>query len=70
VVAVPVPVVTIVVALKALVVETPVVVVVSRRLLVLLSSSDVFSDEFFCVIGVGVILGCGEEFGDRAWPLA
>ena len=73
VVATPIPpfsVVAVVATPKASVVETSVVVVPSGRLLVLLGSSDVFSDELFCVVDVGIILGRGEEFGDRGRPLA
>ena len=69
----PFSVVVIVIAPKAAVVEMSTVVsdvVQLRRLLVLLDSSNVFSDELFCVIGVIVILGHGEELSDRAWPLA
>ena len=76
VVATPVPpfsVVAIIVAPKAADVETFAVVSVvvpSRRLLVLLGSSDVFPNELFCVINIGVIFGRGEELGDLGWPLA
>ena len=56
--------------LRVSVVETYAVVVPSGSLLVLLGSSDVFSDEFFYVVSVGIILGRGEEFGDRGRPLA
>ena len=76
VVAAPVPpfsVVAIIIAPKPSVVETSAVVSVivpSSRLLVLLGSSDVFSDELFCVIGVGIILSHGKEFGDHARPFA
>ena len=68
----PFSVVAIIVAPRVAVVETSAVVsgvVSSRRLLVLLSSSDVFSDKFFCVVGVSIIFSRGEEFGDRARPL-
>ena len=73
VVTAPVPpfsVVAVVVAPKASVVKTSAVVVPSGKLLVLLGSSDVFSDELFCIIVIGIILGRGEEFGDCARPLA
>jgi len=43
------------------VVETPTAVVSSGRLL---DSSYIFSDELFCVVGVGLIFGRGEELGD------
>jgi len=49
------------------VVETSTTVVPSGRLL---GSSDVFSDEFFYVVGVDIIFGCGEELSDRGRPLA
>jgi len=49
------------------VVETPTAVVSSGRLL---DSSYIFSDEFFCVVGVAIILGCGEELGDYGRPFA
>jgi hypothetical protein len=49
------------------VVETPTAVVSSGMLL---GSSYVFSDELFCVVGIGVILGCGEELGDCGRPFA
>ena len=49
------------------VVKTATAIVSSRRLL---GSSYVFSDEFFCVVGTGVVLGCGEEFGDHGRPFA
>ena len=65
--------VTVIGALKAMVIETSAVVsgvVPSRRLFVLLGSSDVFSDEFFYVIGIGIIFGRDEELSNRAWPLA
>ena len=70
VVAAPIPPFSVVVAPKASVVEMSAVVVLSGRLLVLLGSPNVFSDELFCVIGVGVILGRGEDFSDRGRPLA
>jgi hypothetical protein len=69
VVATPIPpfsVVVVIATLRVLVVETSTAVVPSGRLL---GSSHVFSDEFFCVVGVGVIFGRGEEFGDRDRPL-
>jgi hypothetical protein len=61
-----------IIAPKVAVVKTSAVVsgiVSSRRLLILLGYSDIFSDEFFCVVGVGIIFGRGEELGDYAWPL-
>jgi len=48
-------------------VEMPTGVVSSGRLL---GSSYVFSDELFFVVGIGVVLGCGEKFGDRGRPFA
>ena len=47
------------------VVETPTAIISSGRLL---GSSYVFSDEFFCVVGIGVVLGCGEELSDHGRP--
>jgi hypothetical protein len=32
-------------------------------------SSNIFPDELFYIVGVGVILGRGEKFGDGGWPL-
>jgi len=59
VVAMPVPpfsVVAVVAAAKIPVVETPMTVVSSGRLV---GSSHILSDEFFCVIGVGVVFSHG-----------
>ena len=70
VVAATIPPFSVVVAPKAPVVEMFAVVVPPGRLLVLLDSPDVFSTELICVIGVGVILGRGEEFSNRGRPLA
>jgi len=36
----------------------------------LLRSSYVFSDELFCVVGISVVLGCGEKFSDHGRPFA
>ena len=58
VVVAPVPPFSVIVALKASVVETSTVVVLSVSLLVLLGSPDIFSDELLCIIAVGVILCC------------
>ena len=75
-VATPIPpfsVVVIVVAPKARVVETSAVVSVvvpSKRLFLLLDSSYAFPDELCCIIGVSVVFGRGEEFGNRARPFA
>jgi len=49
------------------VVETTTTVVSSRRLV---GTSRVVSNEFFCVVGVGVILSRGKELGHRRWPFA
>jgi hypothetical protein len=76
VVAAPIPpfsMVAIIIAPKAAVVEMSTVVsgVISLwRLLVLLGSSNVFSDELFCVVGIGIIFGRGEELNNRARALA
>ena len=49
---------------------TVVAVVISlERLVTLLTSSDVFSDQFLHVIGVGIIFGSSKELGDHAQPL-
>ena len=45
------------------------IIISSGRLVILLTSSDVFPDQFLRVIGVGVIFGSSEELGDRAQPL-
>ena len=70
VVATPIPpfsVVAVVAAARISVVEASMTVVLSGRLV---GSSHVFSDEFFCVVGVAIILGCGEELGDYGRPFA
>jgi len=70
VVAVPIPPfskVTVITTPRVSVVETSTVVVPSGRVL---GSSDVLSDELFCIVGVGEIFGRGEEFGDHGRPLA
>ena len=48
-------------------VEASTAIVSSGRLL---GSSYVFSDELLCVVSIGIILGRGENFGDRGRPLA
>jgi len=63
----PFSVVVVVAAVGVLVVEMPTAVVLSGRLL---GSSYIFSDELFCVIGIGVVFGCGEELSDRGRPFA
>jgi len=70
VVATPIPsflVVAVIASPRVAVIETSTAVIPLGRLL---DSSDVFSDELFCVVGVGVVFGCGEEFSDRGRPLA
>jgi len=47
--------------------ETPMAVVSSGGLL---GSLYVFSDKLFYVIGIGVVLGCGQELGERGRPFA
>ena len=75
VVAAPVPPlseVSIVVASRIVTVKPSVVVAIaisSGRLVVLLTSSDVFSNQFLCIIDVGVIFGSSMELDDRARPL-
>ena len=59
--------VAIVTAAGILDVEASMVVVSSGRLL---GSSYIFLDELLCVIGIGVVLGCGEKLGDCGRPLA
>ena len=49
------------------VVEMPTAVVSLGRLL---GSSYIFVDELFCVIGIGVVFGRGEELSDRGRPFA
>jgi len=63
----PFSVVAVVAAAGIPVIETPTAVILSGRLL---GSSYVFSDELFCVVGIGIVLGCGEELGDRDRPFA
>ena len=70
VVASPVPtfsVVAIVTASGVPVVEASTTVVSSWRLV---GASRIFSNEFFCVIGISIIFGRGEEFSDRGWSFA
>jgi len=70
VVAAPIPRISVVAVIampRVSVVETSMAVVSSGRLL---GSSDVLFDEFFCVVGVGVIFGRGKEFGNRGRSLA
>jgi len=47
------------------VIKTATAIVSSGRLL---GSSHVFTDEFFCVVSIGVIFGRGEEFSDHGRP--
>jgi len=63
----PFSVVAVVTAAGIPVVETPTAVVSSGRLL---GSSYIFSDELFCVVGIGVVFSRGEELGDRGRPFA
>ena len=70
VVAAPVPAVSVVPVIGAAmvpVVEAAATIVTPRRLV---GTSGVISDEFFCVIGVGIIFGRGEELYHRCWPFA
>ena len=67
VVATPIPpfsVVAVVAAARISVVDASTTVVLSGRLV---GSSHVFSDEYFCVVGIGIVFGRGEELGDRGW---
>ena len=66
----PVPsfsVVAVVAAAGSPVVEMPTTVVSAGRLL---DCSYIFADELFCVIGVGVVFGRGEELSDCGRPFA
>ena len=61
----------VVVAARIATVEYPTVAAVlipSRRVVKLLASSNILSDQFFRVIGVGVVLGGSEKLGDRGRP--
>jgi len=49
------------------VVKMTTTVVSSRRLV---GTSRLVPDELFCIVGVGVIFGCGKELGHRRWPFA
>jgi len=60
-------VVAVVAAARIPVFETSTAIVSSGRLL---GSSYVFSDELFCVVGIGVVLSCGKELGDHGRPFA
>jgi len=63
----PFSVVAVVTAAGIPVVETPTAVVASGRLL---SSSYIFADELFCVVGISVVFGRGEEPSDHGRPFA
>jgi len=63
----PFSVVVVVAAAGILVVEIPTAVVSSGRLL---DSSYIFADELFCIVGIGVVFGRGEELSDRGQPFA
>ena len=70
VVTAPVPpfsVVTVVAAARILVIEASAAIISSGRLV---GSSRIFSNEFFCVIGISVVFGRGEELGDRGRSFA
>jgi len=70
VVASPIPtfsVVAVVTAAGVPVVEASTTVVSSGRLI---GASRIFSDEFFRVIGINVVFGRGEEFGNRGRSFA
>jgi len=58
-------VVTVVRAMMVSVVKMTTTVISSRRLV---GASRIFSDELFCVVGVGVVFCRGEELGHRGWP--
>jgi len=64
----PVPAFSVVVVVRVMmvpVVETTTTVVSLRRLV---GTSRFVPDEFFCVVGVGVIFSRGKELGHRRWP--
>jgi len=61
----------VVIAARITTIESPIVVMVvisSRRVVGLLASSNVFSDQFFRVMGVGIVLGGSEKLGNRGRP--
>ena len=61
----------VVVVVRIATVEPPMVVTVvvsSRRVVGLLASSDVFSDQFFYVITISVVLGHSEKLSDHGRP--
>jgi hypothetical protein len=45
------------------------IVVSPGRVVILLTSSDVFSDQFLHVVSVDVIFGSSKELDNHAWPL-
>jgi len=70
IVAPPVPtvlVITVVGATMVPVVEATTTIVSPRRLV---RSSRIIPDEFFCVVGVGLVFGRGKKLGHRCWPFA
>ena len=70
VVATPVPpfsVVAVIAAVRISVIEASTTIISSGRLV---GSSHIFSDEFFSVVGIGVVFGHGDELGDRGRSFA
>jgi len=66
----PVPtfsVVAVVTVTRVPIVEASTTVVSSGRLV---GASRIFSNEFFCVVGIGIVSCCGEELGNRGRPFA
>jgi hypothetical protein len=63
----PLSVVAVVATARIPVVKTPTAVVARGKLLGL---SYIFADELFCVVGIGVAFGRGEELSDRGRPFA
>jgi len=61
------PVIAVVGATVVPVVEATATIISTRRLV---GTSRIVPDEFFCVVGIGVILSRGEELGHRCWPFA
>jgi hypothetical protein len=61
------PMIAVVGAAVVSVVEATATIISPRRLV---GTSRIVPDEFFCVVGVGVIFSRGEELGHRCWPFA
>ena len=61
------PVIAVVGATMVPVVEATTTIISSRRLV---GSPRIILDEFFCVVGVGVVFSRGKKLGHRCWPFA